>query len=142
MTKKQLFILGVICISTPIGSSVIKMNPLFWGLIIALILFFLVFFTKKKWSLNIAKMILVPYSLIAIFTTFTVALYYFFPKRIEPYPLQSIGGTRELIALILGLFFSGFLAWTNRKDTDRKTILIYIGGIAICLLPVLLKRIL
>jgi len=63
-------------------------------------------------------------------------------KEPELYQVQNYGGWGTVIALVLSLAFSLYFAWDIRKNGDRKTILTYIGGITICLLPSLLKQIL
>lgn len=142
MNKKEYLTLGSICVSTLLFSSMIKHENLPFVLIMALGLFFVLFLFQKNWILKSIKVLLVPYLFMAIFMTFIIALYYFFPKQLKLHPTQDIGGIREIVALALSLIFSVFFAWELRKNRDKKTILIYIGGIALCLLPSLLKQIL
>jgi hypothetical protein len=141
MNKKEFLTLVGICVSTLLFSSMIKHENLPFVLIMILGLFFVLFLVQKNWILQLMKALLVPYLLTATFMAFIIALYYLFPKEPKLYPTQDIGGTREIVALVLSLIFSAYFAWEIRKNGERKTILIYIGGIALCLLPSLLKQI-
>ncbi|MBL4649238.1 MAG: hypothetical protein JKY03_05860 [Aureispira sp.] len=142
MNKKEYLILGSICVSTLFFSSMIKHEDLPFVLIMALGLFFVLFLFQKNWILKFIKVLLVPYLFVATFMTFIITLYYLFPEQPKLHPTQDIGGVREIVALVLSLILSIWFAWDIRKNGNRKTILIYIGGIAFCLLPSLLKQIL
>lgn len=141
MNKKEYLILGIICISTLAGSFMVKKEALFLGLMLVLGLFCLLLLFEKDWILNLTKVLLVPYLFMVIFLASDELMYYLFPKQPQLEPTQDIGGVRTLIALGLGLVLSLFFAWDIRKNSDKRTLLIYIGGIALFLLPNLLKRI-
>jgi hypothetical protein len=141
MNKKEYLILGSICISTLVFFLKVKQEILIITLMVGVCLLFLLFFFQKKWVLKLTKALLTVHVFTTTFMTFIITLYYFFPKEPQLYQVQNYGGTRTLAALVLSLMFSLFFVWENRTNGERKTILIYIGGIALCLLPSLLKQI-
>jgi len=140
MNKREYLILGSICISTLAGSFMVKKEALFLVLMTVLALFFLLFLFQKNWILKLAKVLLVPYVFMVIFLGSDELLYYLFPKEPQSEPTQDIGGVITLIALGLALVLSLFFAWDIRKNGERKTVLIYIGGISLCLLSIVLMN--
>lgn len=142
MNKKQLFIVIILCLSTLVASSRVKEEMLYMVSVAALSLFCLVFFLQKGWIEKTVSILLVAYSLFTSFIFFFISINWILPKK-EPelYQVQNIGGWSTVFVFVLSLAFIVFFAWDIRKNGERKTILIYIGGIALCLLPSLLKHI-
>lgn len=142
MNKKQFFIVLMLCLSTFVASSMVKEEMLYMVSVAALSLFCLVFFLQKSWIEKTVSILLVAYSLFASFIFFMISIDWVLPdKKTELYQVQNFGGWSTVFVLVLSLAFSVFFAWEIRKNRNRKTILIYIGGIALCLLPSLLKHI-
>ena len=143
MNKKQFFILLILCLFTLVAFYKVKEEMLFMISAVALSLFCVVFLLQKSWIEKIVSILLVGYSLFASFIFFMISIDWVLPdKKPELYQVQNYGGWGLVFALILSLGCSLYFAWDIRKNRDRKTILIYIGGIALCLLPSLLKQIL
>lgn len=143
MNKKQFFILLMLCLMTLVTFCKVKEEMLFIIAAVALSLFCLVFLLQKSWIEKIVSILLIGYSLFVSFIFFIISINWILPKK-EPelYQVQNIGGWSTVFVLVLSLAFSLYFAWDIRKNGERKTILIYIGGIALCLLPSLLKQIL
>ncbi len=142
MNKKQVFILVVLCANALIAYEEIKEAALLVLFFILIALFLGLVLIANQSVLKLAKILLAGYAFLLTFFSSMIGLYRLFPDAPQLEPVQDYGGIKTVVALLFGLVFSLFLLLENRKEMDKKIILMDIGGLIVCIIPYVLIPIL